>query len=518
MSRAILSVADKTGLVEFARELVHLGVELYATGGTERALTAAGVAVQSVEKLTGFPEVLGGRVKTLHPAIHAGILARPSSKADDDELARHHILPIDLVVVNLYPFRQTIEAEGSTIEDAVEQIDIGGVTLLRAGAKNFARVTVVVDPADYAPVLEALRDGGLPESERQRLAAKAFQHTAVYDTHIAGYLRDSDDLFPDHLTVALEKRQGLRYGENPHQQAALYVQTPSPKHGATLAGARQVHGKALSFNNILDLDAALSAVRDFAACAVAVVKHGGPCGLACADSLVEAYRKAHAGDPLSAFGGCVGLNRVVDAETATEIAQTFYEDIVAPGFTEEALKILRRKRDLRLVEVDLSGLDETATRISPTLGFDFKRVSGGFLIQTLDAVTEDQESYRVVTEREPTLEELTDLLFAWRAVKHVRSNAIVLARGLALVGVGGGQPSRVDAVEIAARKAGDRAIGSVLASDAFFPKPDGIEAAARAGATAIIQPGGSIRDDETIREANKHHLAMIFTGYRHFRH
>ncbi len=516
--RAILSVWDKTGLVDFARGLAALGVELYATGATQSTLEQAGVPVRSLTVLTGFPEILGGRVKTLHPAVHAGILARrePEHLA---ELARHGFVPIDLVVVNLYPFAQTIERMEHRLEEALEHIDIGGPAMLRAAAKNFEHVIVVVDPRDYPWLLERLQQPeGLDLATRRRLAAKAFQHTAVYDTHVAGYLRGTLDLFPDELTVAMRKVQDLRYGENPHQQAAFYVHTPSPQRGATLAGGQQLHGKVLSFNNLLDIDAALACVRDFAAPCAAIIKHGNPCGLACAETLLQAYQRAHAGDPVSAFGGAVGLNRVVDAATAQEISATFYEDIVAPGYEPEALALLRQKKNLRIFQVDFRPFEPQTLAINPTLHLDFKRVSGGFLVQTPDQVGEDEVTLRTVTEREPTLEELTDLLFAWRAVKHVKSNAIVLAKHLALVGVGAGQMSRVDAVKIAVLKAGPRAVGSVLASDGFFPKPDGVEVAAEAGVTAIIQPGGSIRDEEIIRVANRHHLAMVFTGRRHFRH
>jgi phosphoribosylaminoimidazolecarboxamide formyltransferase/IMP cyclohydrolase len=515
--RALVSVSDRTGLRVLVSGLLALGAEVYATDGTRRALAGEGLAVRSVADLTGFPEILGGRVKTLHPAIHAGILARRDEGPHLRELAEHNIKPIDVVVVNLYPFSQTIRRADASEEEAIESIDVGGPALLRAAAKNFAHVTVLVDPADYEPVLDALKDGGIDLDARRRLAAKAFAHTAAYDSHIASFLRPADDLFPEVLTLTMEKVQELRYGENPHQRGAFYREPVLGGGADGLAAAQQLHGIPLSFCNTLDIDAAWACVHEFSAPAVAIVKHTNPCGLACATALVEAYRRAHAGDPMSAYGGAVALNRVVDEATAKEIAETFYEDIIAPGYSDAALAILRKKKNLRVL-----ALPRTEAQINRGFArqplLDVKRVAGGFLVQTRDEHPLDQEPLRVVSEREPTLDELTDLVFAWKAVKHVRSNAITIARELALVGVGGGQMSRVDAVEIAVRKAGDRAIGAVLASDAFFPKPDGVEAAVKAGITAIIQPGGSIRDDEILRVVNKHHLAMIFTGHRHFRH
>lgn len=513
--KAIISVSDKTGVVDLARGLASMEIKIFSTGGTKKVLQSAGVEVASVSELTGFPEILDGRVKTLHPAVHGGILARRDKPEHLAQLAQHGIGTIDIVVVNLYPFAQTVARPDATLEDALENIDIGGPTLIRAAAKNFPGVVILVDPEDYAPVLEELRsDGHVSGETRRRLAAKAFQHTASYDTNVAIYLRSEEDAFPAAVTLPLLKIQDLRYGENPHQRAAFYA--VGPASSVTIAGANQLNGKDLSFNNILDVDAAWDCVRDFASTAVAVIKHGNPCGLATGEELLETYRRAHAGDPVSAFGGAVGLNRLVDAATANEIFQTFYEDIIAPGYSEEALTILRRKRDLRVLAVE-SPRSVPQDRW-PLTQMDFKRVSGGVLVQTPDVFEEDEPNLQVVTERKPSLNELADLVFAWRAVKHVKSNAIVLVKDRSLVGVGAGQMSRVDSVEIAVRKAGTRAIGSVLGSDAFFPKPDGIEVAAEARVTAIIQPGGSIRDEEIIREANKHRMAMIFTGRRHFRH
>lgn len=516
--KAIISVFDKTGLVDFAQGLVASGVEIYATGGTLDTLVKAGVTARGVDELTGFPEILGGRVKTLHPTVHGGILARRDVPEHMAQLGQHGISPIDVVVVNLYPFARTIERATATLAEAIENVDVGGPALLRAAAKNHEHVIPVVDPDDYPTVLAGLQSGGLDRTTRRRLAAKAFQHTASYDTHVAGYLRDAADELPEQLTVAMEKLSDLRYGENPHQKGALYVQTPNLRREVTLAGAKQLSGKPPSFTDTLDLDAALACVRDFAAMTVVVVKRGNPCGLACGEDLAETYRRAEAGDPQSAVGGCLGFNRPVDAATARMVAQTFYEDVVAPGYSEEALSILAATRDLRVFQVDFSPLDEEALRVSPTLGLDFKRISGGFLVQTPDVQGDDEVSYDVVGAREPTLEELTNLMLAWRAVKHVRSNAVVLAKRLALVGVGAGQMGRSDAVELAIRKAGTRAIGSVMASDAYFTQLDMVDQVVKAGVTAIIQPGGSNRDAEITRLLNKHHVALVFTGLRHFRY
>jgi len=516
--RAILSPWDKQGLEPFARALTELGFSLYASTGTARFLRQAGLAVHDVSELTAHPEMLGGRVKTLHPAIYAGLLADPTNPDHQAELAHHGYQPIGLVAVNLYPFRQTVEAPGVPLAHALENIDIGGVSLLRAAAKNFPHVIPVVDPADYPLVIERLQHHTDDAVWRRAMAAKALRHVAAYDAQIAAYLGGAADTLPETLPLALTKLRDLRYGENPHQQAALYADTPNPHLAATVAGVRQHHGRELSFNNILDVDAALACVRDFAAPCVAIIKHGNPCGLACAGELAEAYRKAHAGDPISAFGGAVGLNRIVDPTTARLIAESHYDDIIAPGYADEALAILRKKRNLRILEVAPLSEDQAGPAINPFLELDLRRISGGFLVQTRDAIPENAVSLKTVTAREPTPEELADLLFAWRAVKHVRSNAIVLARERALVGVGAGQMSRVDAVDIAVRKAGDRAAGSVLASDAFFSHPDGPELAAQAGVTAIIQPGGALHDQEIIDVANRFHLAMVFTGYRHFRH
>ena len=513
--RAILSVSDKTGLVDFARGLEETSFELYSTGGTKKTLTEAGVSVHSVSELTGFPEILDGRVKTLHPAVHGGILAKRSLTAHVAELEQNKMGFIDLVAVNLYPFRETVAKPGVSLDEALENIDIGGPTMIRAAAKNFPDVLVVVDPADYESLVGQLRRGGVAAEERKRLAQKAFQHVAAYDTAIAQYLRRGEEGFADEATIALRKRYDLRYGENPHQEAAFYVEEVVGGLVSGISSAKQLWGKELSFNNILDSDAAWSSATDFEAPTVSVIKHTNPCGLASHQNLAEAYRRALSGDTVSAFGGIVALNRPVDFATAQEIAKTFYEVIIAPDYEEKALDLLKQKRDLRILAMG-----------SPAGGFgkealsalDFRRVGGGFLVQTSDSQPEGGPSLRTVTQREPTEEELRDLLFAWKAVKHVKSNAIVLVKDSMILGMGAGQPNRVTSVKIALEKAGERSQGSVVGSDAFFPFPDGVELAAKGGATAIIQPGGSVRDEETIATANKYNVAMVFTGVRHFRH
>ncbi|MBI4186502.1 MAG: bifunctional phosphoribosylaminoimidazolecarboxamide formyltransferase/IMP cyclohydrolase [Chloroflexi bacterium] len=513
--RAIISVSDKAGVTDFARGLGQLGVEIFSTGGTKKALAEAGVPVKSISELTGFPEILDGRVKTLHPIVHGGILARRDLPDHMAQLAQNKIGTIDLVAVNLYPFVQTVSRENVTLEEALENIDIGGPTLIRASAKNFPGVIVVVDPADYQAVLDKLKDGGLELAERKRLAQKAFQHVAVYDTAISQYLRQDTDGFPQEMTIALKRRYGLRYGENPHQQAAFYAELAVGEKKATgITWAEQLAGKELSFNNILDADAAWGVVTDFAAPTVAVIKHTNPCGLASHDDIAEAYRRAFSGDPVAAFGGIVASNRPVTLAMAEEMKPVFYEIVIAPEYQAEALKLLKRKKDLRIL---VAQLPPGYGRAEPVY-LDFRRVKGGFLVQTSDSVPESSVTLKTVTGRQPTRAETDDLLFAWRAVKHVKSNAIVLARDRTLLGMGAGQPSRIVSAQIAREKAGEKARGSVLASDAMFPFPDVVEAAAAAGVTAIIQPGGSIRDEDSIKAADGHSIAMVFTGERHFRH
>ncbi len=516
--RAILAPYDKTGAVELARGLIELGWEVYATSGSQRHLAQAGLSVRGISELTGFPEILDGRVKTLHPAVHGGLLARRDRPEHLRELEEHGLGLIDLVAVNLYPFVETVAQPDVRLEDALEQIDIGGPTMLRAAAKNFPHVLPLVDPADYAPVLEALSAKGVPLEGRRRLAAKAFQHVAVYDTAIASYLRGDAPGFPEAVTIALRKRLDLRYGENPHQEAAFYADLALPRP-AGLAAAEQLHGKQLSYVNILDADAAWNAACDFEGPAVAIVKHTNPCGLAAHRDVVEAYRRALAGDPVSAFGGIVAVNRPVTGELASAIRESkhptsgqrlFLEIIIAPGFDEEALALLRKSRDLRILRAPL---------VAPgAQRFELRQVVGGMLMQTPDRVADAEVELRPVTHRLPTDEELADLRFAWKAVKHVKSNAIVLAKEGAIVGIGAGQPNRVTSVHLALRAAGERAPGSALASDALFPFPDSIELAAEGGVRAVVQPGGSVRDDEVIEACDRLGVAMVVTGYRHFRH
>ena len=513
--RALLSVSNREGIVELARGLIDAGVECFATDGTREYLAEQDVTVASVSELTDFPEVLGGRVKTLHPAIFAGLLARRDRPVHLAELAEHGIGQIDLVVVNLYPFADTVSRAGTTLDQALEQVDIGGVALLRAAAKNFPGVAAVCSPTQYAKVLHDIRTlGGVSPETRQKLAAEAFATTAAYDAQIASYLHhQSGVLFPPRMTLVVEKKADLRYGENPHQLGAFYAD-PGQRNGS-LADARQIAGKDLSFNNLLDLDTAYTIATDFKTPTVTIVKHGNPCGLASVVDLAEGFRLALEGDSVSAYGGIIGANRIIDEPTARAIKPGFFEAIVAPGYTPEALEILRTKKGFEIVEVPPREPEMPDMGIS---SLDFKRVSGGLLVQTLDSLEEDRNKLQVVTKRRPTLEELTDLLFAWRAVRHVRSNAVTLAKKASLIGVGAGQASRVVSVEVALRKAGERSPLSVMASDAYFPFPDGIQIAAQAGVTAIIQPGGSIRDQMAIEVADRHHMAMVFTGRRHFRH
>lgn len=521
--RAILSTANYDGLVELARELRIHNVKLFATSGTQKTLQKADITAEAVSSLTGFPEILDGRVKTLHPAIFGGILARRDNPDHLAQLQEHSLEPIDIVVNNLYPFVETVARTGTTLSEAIEQIDIGGVSLIRAAAKNYKDVIVLVRPEDYLPVMQEWHETGeVSLATRQRLAAIAFQYTASYDSAIADYLRkqmERPERFPTEMTVSLERIQSLRYGENPHQHAAFYRIKNSlmPTEFSTVAGAEILNGKELSFNNLLDLDAALGTANSFAAPTVVIIKHTNPCGIACDDVLVEAYKKAHAGDPVSAYGGIIGCNRTIDEATAQEIKQLFYEAIIAPDYTPGALEILRSKKNLRILATHATSVSEASHAVLAN-ALDVRSVSGGLLLQTTDILGEQDVTPKVITEREPNLEEVTDLMFAWKVVRHVKSNAIVLAHKLAVLGVGAGQMNRVSSVQLAIEKAGDRARGSVLASDAYFPFADGVEAAAKAGVTAIIQPGGSIRDEESIRMANRYAMAMIFTGQRHFRH
>jgi phosphoribosylaminoimidazolecarboxamide formyltransferase/IMP cyclohydrolase len=508
--RAIISVSDKSGVVDFARGLKDLGVDIFSTGGTKKSLEAGGVKIHSVSELTGFPEILDGRVKTLHPAVHGGLLARRDLPQHLSELAQNHIEPIDMVVVNLYPFVETVSKPGVSLDEALENIDIGGPSMLRSAAKNFLSVLVVVDPNDYDTVLQKLRQGDVDSEYRKRLAQKAFQHVALYDTAISQYL--NEETFPEEMTLALKKARSLRYGENPHQQAAFYVEQNVRKSQDGLASLEQLGGPEISFNNLLDLDAALNVLSDFTAPTIAIMKHTNSCGLASHNDLVEAYRRALAGDPVAAFGGIVGSNRILDLVTAKEIDKHHFDAIVAPEYDNGALELLKRKESLRLVKV------APYHASSSEIQLDFRHIGGGFLAQMSDILTESELKPRVVTKRQPSETELSDLLFAWKAVKGIKSNAIVIAKDKTLLGMGAGQPSRVVSVELALKKAGAQAKDSVLASDAFFPFTDGPELAIKHGIAAIIQPGGSVRDKEVIEMADKYNVAMVFTGVRHFRH
>jgi phosphoribosylaminoimidazolecarboxamide formyltransferase/IMP cyclohydrolase len=510
MPRALLSVSDKSGLLDFARGLHTLGWELISTGGTARALRDAGIPVRDVSEVTGFPEMLDGRVKTLHPGVHGGLLARRDLPEHMLAIEAQGIAPIDLVAVNLYPFRETAARRGVSPGDVIEQIDIGGPSMLRSAAKNFAAVTTVVDPADYPRVLAMLVEGTDDADLRRRLAGKVFEHTAAYDAAIASWFAaERGERFPDRLTVALEKAQSLRYGENPAQAAAFYVE----RSGAGLAGLAQRGGKELSFNNLLDLEGALLATEPFGeqpCCAI--VKHTTPCGLATGADALDAYRKALACDPVSAFGSVISFTVPVDDAAAEAVSSLFVECVVAPSYSAGALEILGRKKNLRVLEGS-APLDRAA--------LDFKRVRGGMLVQQRPRAGIDDASWTFVTKRQPTSGERLDLLFAWRAVASVKSNAIVLARDGATIGIGAGQMSRVDAAFMAVHKAvtaGHATAGSALGSDAFFPFRDGVDQAAEAGVRAIVQPGGSVRDAEVIAAADEHGIAMAFTGERQFRH
>lgn len=508
--RALISVSDKKGLTDFARALADLKWELVSTGGTARALRDAGLAVRDVSEVTGFPEMLDGRVKTLHPMVHGGLLARRDLAEHMQALNAHKIAPIDLVVVNLYPFRETAAKPGITPDDVIEQIDIGGPSMLRSAAKNFASVMAVVDPADYTAVLDAMRGKGDAAALRRMLARKVFEHTAAYDAAIAAWFAAQDaDRFPERLSLSFERSQRLRYGENPGQEAAFYVE----RRNAGLGALEQLGGKELSFNNLLDVDGALLATEPFSGeCACAIVKHTTPCGLALGASALDAYTKALACDPLSAFGSVIAFTTEVDDAAAAKVAELFVECVVAPAFSAGALEALATKKNLRV----LRGRVEADARSA-----DYKRVRGGLLVQDRPPSRLDDATWRVVTKRQPTTTEQRDLLFAWRAVASVKSNAILLARDGATIGIGAGQMSRVDATFVAVHKAegaGHSTAECALASDAFFPFRDGIDQAAKAGVRAVVQPGGSVRDADVIAAADEHGMAMVFTGVRLFRH
>ncbi len=522
--RALISVSDKTGIVEFAQALAERGVDILSTGGTARLLAEQGIAVTEVSDYTGFPEMMDGRVKTLHPKVHGGVLGRRGQ--DDDVMAKHGINPIDMVVVNLYPFAETVAKEGCTLADAVENIDIGGPTMVRSAAKNHKDVTIVVNASDYDRVIAEMdaNDKSLTLETRFDLAIAAFEHTAAYDGMIANYFGtmvpsygenkegDEESKFPRTFNQQFEKKQDMRYGENSHQAAAFYVEA-NPQE-ASVSTARQIQGKALSYNNIADTDAALECVKEFNEPACVIVKHANPCGVALGKDILEAYNRAYQTDPTSAFGGIIAFNQELDAETATAIVERqFVEVIIAPSVSAEAIEVVAAKKNVRLLECG-----EWSTK---TTGFDVKRVNGGLLVQDRDQGMVSLDDLKVVSKRQPTEEELNDALFCWKVAKYVKSNAIVYAKGDMTIGVGAGQMSRVYSAKIAGIKAADEGLevaGSVMASDAFFPFRDGIDAAAEAGIKCVIQPGGSMRDDEVIAAADEHGMAMIFTGMRHFRH
>ncbi len=530
--RALLSVSDKSGLIDFAKGLISVGFELISTGGTASALAADGIPVLNVSDVTQFPEMLDGRVKTLHPAVHGGILADRSKPEHLEMIAQHNIQTIDLVCVNLYPFAATVAKPDVTLEDAIENIDIGGPAMIRSAAKNHTGVIIIVDPADYNRILTDLGGDGVSLDTRRFLAAKAYTHTGQYDATIsqwlsrkfaAGSSEYADSLtFPSELALGFKKSQDCRYGENPHQKAAFYISSGVTE--PSVANAVQIHGKELSFNNIYDLNAALETVKEFSEesmAAAVIIKHTNPCGAALAPTLAEAFLKARLGDPISAFGGILAVTRKLDAATAEEITakNTFFEAIIAPDYDPEVIPILTERKkwgaNLRLLKVgDLKGWREKAA----STGLDYKRVVGGVLLQTPDHVIITENDLKIVTERTPTDEEIAELLFAWKLVRHVKSNAIVFTNDRKIVGIGAGQMNRVRSVRLAVEQAGEAARGAVMGSDAFFPFPDGPEAAAAAGITAIIQPGGSVKDAETIEVANRNGIAMVFTGIRHFLH
>ncbi|WP_411372595.1 bifunctional phosphoribosylaminoimidazolecarboxamide formyltransferase/IMP cyclohydrolase [Enterococcus thailandicus] len=511
MTRALISVSDKTGIVDFAKGLIANNIEIISTGGTKKALDQAGVKTISIDEVTGFPEMMDGRVKTLHPKIHGGLLGRRDVVEHMEDMARGEILPIDFVCVNLYPFKETILKPEVTEQEAIENIDIGGPSMLRSGAKNHEFVTVIVDPADYSLVLQELKAHGETQlATRKRLAAKVFRHTAAYDALIAQYLTEMvDEKEPEKLTLTYERKQDLRYGENSHQEAAFY-QSALPEE-YSIAAAKQVHGKELSFNNIRDADAALRIAREYDEPTVVALKHMNPCGIGTAPTIFEAWNYAFEADPVSIFGGIIVLNREVDVATAEKMHELFLEIIIAPGFTDAALEVLKKKKNLRILTISFE--QRTASIVDETVS-----VLGGLLVQNQDLAMEHEEDWTVVTEKKPTVEQMEALAFAWKAVKHVKSNAIVVANEHQTVGIGAGQMNRVGSVKIAIEQAGEKLEGAVLASDAFFPMDDSVEYAATHGIKAIIQPGGSIKDQASIDMANHYDIAMVFTNVRHFRH
>lgn len=508
--RALLSVSDKSGILEFAQELEKMDYEILSTGGTKRFLEENGVSITAVDEITKFPEILGGRVKTLHPLVHGGLLAKHDDAQHQSEMAENGISPIDIVCVNLYPFRETISKPDVTVEDAIENIDIGGPTMLRSAAKNHAYVTVIVDSEDYAIVTSELRDQNATTPEtRRRLAAKVFRHTAAYDSYISNYLTDlTGEEYPNQLTLTYELQQPLRYGENPHQKAAFYRSPLGSDF--SIASAEQLHGKELSYNNIQDANAALQIIKEFKMPAAVAVKHMNPCGVGTGETISAAFAKAYEADSTSIFGGIVALNREVDAETAKQLAGIFLEIIIAPAFSKEAMEILTQKKNIRLLTILFDGTKQDK--------WNTVTVEGGLLVQQPDTFGYEDAEIQVATERQPTDAEIEALKLGWSVVKHVKSNAIVVSNSDMTVGIGAGQMNRVGSAKIALEQAGEKAVGAIMASDAFFPMSDTVEAAAKAGIKAIIQPGGSKKDQESIDMANAHGIAMVFTGVRHFKH
>ncbi|EUJ37465.1 bifunctional phosphoribosylaminoimidazolecarboxamide formyltransferase/IMP cyclohydrolase [Brochothrix thermosphacta] len=512
MKRALISVSDKTGILELVEQLIALDFEIISTGGTKTLIAEAGLPVIGIEEVTEFPEMLDGRVKTLHPAIHGGLLARRDDASHMAAIAEHNIALIDLVIVNLYPFQETITQPDVALSDAIENIDIGGPSMLRSAAKNHASVTVIADAADYEHVLAEYRElGDTTFDTRQRLAAKVFRHTAAYDALIAGFLTEVvGEEYPEKLTLTYNRKQALRYGENPHQSASFYAE-PIVKH-ASLVSAEQLHGKELSYNNIRDADAALHIVQEFETeCAVVAVKHMNPCGVGLGETIEQAFLKAYEADPTSIFGGVLAFNREIDLATAQPLSDMFLELLIAPSYSAEALALLSKKKNIRLLKMPIYNTSVASDYVKTS-------VAGGLLVQQADEIDEDPTTWEVVTTVQPTTEQLAALAFQWKVVKHIKSNAIMIGDDSQTVGVGAGQMNRVGSAKIAFEQAGDRTVGAVMASDAFFPMPDTIEEAAKVGIVAIVQPGGSMRDQESIDEANKHGISMVFTKIRHFKH
>jgi len=512
--RALLSVSDKSGIVDFAKSLHTLGFELVSTGGTEKAIKDAGIPVINISDITGFPECLDGRVKTLHPNVHAGILAMRSNPEHVKQIANLNIQPIDIVAINLYPFKETIMKDNVSLEEAIENIDIGGPTMLRSAAKNWQDVAVIVDPADYAKVISELEEGAVTKETKFSLALNVFEHTAAYDALISNYLRKQIpgvEKYPNKLTLTFEKKQDMRYGENPHQSAVFYSDVSKDLSG-TLTSAKQLHGKELSYNNINDTDGAINLIKEFDSPCVVAVKHANPCGVGLGSSIFEAWTNAYNADPVSIFGGIIAANREIDLATAEKIGQLFIEIVIAPSFAPDALESLAQKKNIRLLELpDISKPHAKGT-------YTVKKPAGGLLMQELDTELYNENEFKTVTNRAPTDEEMKQLLFAWKVVKHTKSNAIALVKGNLTIGVGPGQTNRITALELAINYAGEKTQGAVLASDAFFPFSDCVEAAQKAGITAIIQPGGSIKDEDSVAAANAAGIAMVFTGMRHFLH